>query len=148
MACQPSLIGPSGCPGAVASSTRDVASRPITARPSISEQAIRRLREYGRPGNVRELQNLMERAAVLCPGDVVDVAELPAELTGPQARHDLGESALRDDGDDLALPHHVEALERTLIDRALRRAHGNKAAARALETSERSLWYRIKKYGL
>ncbi|MFB4204842.1 Regulatory protein AtoC [wastewater metagenome] len=117
--------------------------------PAISEQAVRRLREYGWPGNVRELQNLMERAAVLCPGDVVDVAELPAELTGPQARHDLGESALRDDGDDLALPHHVEALERTLIDRALRRAHGNKAAAaRALEISERSLWYRIKKYGL
>jgi len=51
--------------------------------------------------------------------------------------------------DSLALQPHVESLERRLIQEALLRSDNNKsAAARGLQISERSLWYKIKKYGL
>ena len=95
------------------------------------------------PGNVRELQNLMERAAVLAAGPEIEPTFF--RLLLPQAAIVAPESA----GETLALEPAVEELERKLILRALSAAGDNKAeAARLLGVSERTLWYKLKRYGL
>ncbi|MDQ0008315.1 two-component system response regulator AtoC [Luteibacter jiangsuensis] len=123
--------------------------------PHMSADALAILEGYGWPGNVRELENLIERAMVLCRGDLITVAHLPAGLgkapvvptTGGTA--DVDAKAMPHDPDSLSLRRHVDELERRLIDEALKRAGGNKAAAaRLLKISERALWYKIKRYGL
>ena len=118
--------------------------------PRLSPQALERLRRYAWPGNVRELQNLMERAAVLSPGDLFGLEQLPPEIAERSALPPATDAAdTAGDGEDVTLQPRVEALERRLIARALDRSSGNKAAAaRLLAISERSLWYKIKKYGL
>ncbi|HEY9199042.1 MAG TPA: sigma-54 dependent transcriptional regulator [Gammaproteobacteria bacterium] len=117
--------------------------------PRLDENALQRLTEYAWPGNVRELQNLMERASVLCAGDTVTREHLPADIaqrgTSGAAAPDIPAEA----NASLALNPQVEALEQSLIRRALERSGNNKAAAaRLLEISERALWYKIKRYQL
>jgi two-component system response regulator AtoC len=96
------------------------------------------------PGNVRELQNLMERAAVLSDGPEVDEGVFRMLL--PRARA----TATPEGGaEGLALEPALEELERKLILRALGEANDNKVqAARLLGVSERTLWYKLKRYGL
>ena len=102
------------------------------------------LEQYEWPGNVRELRNLMERAAVLCSGGRVD-AELVRRLL-PSVRSALAPDATPE---SLQLDAAVEELERKLILRALGAANDNKAdTARLLGISERTLWYKLKRYGL
>ena len=118
--------------------------------PRLSSEALERMKHYGWPGNVRELQNMMERAAVLCPGSVVDTAQLPPELvSGSPGPTPTPATDTETNNGDLEMQPRVEALERRLIARALEQARDSKAAAaRLLQISERSLWYKIKKYGL
>ena len=93
---------------------------------------------------MRELRNLMERAAVLCSGPHVD-AELVRMLL-PAARTTAPPDTA---ADNLQLDAAVEELERKLILRSLGAANDNKAeAARLLGISERTLWYKLKRYGL
>ena len=107
--------------------------------------AIARLKTYDWPGNVRELQNLMERAAVLIRGGRIGPELLPKAPASPSASPKSAPTSLGDE-EDLALQPRVDALERDLIEEALRRTGDNKsAAARLLEISERSLWYKLKK---
>ena len=109
----------------------------------LSDDAISRLERYPWPGNVRELQNVMERAAVLSASSAVVGEKLVAELLPP------GQSDGSPRADALQLAPALEAAERTLVARALERSGGNKVeAARALGVSERTLWYKLKKYGL
>ena len=116
--------------------------------PRLGADALERMRRYRWPGNVRELQNMMERAAVLCPGGVVDAAQLPVELSAETAPA-AAPATEAETWEDLEMQPRVEALERRLIGQALEQAGDNKAgAARLLRISERSLWYKIKKYGL
>ncbi len=114
--------------------------------PRLAPETIGRLRAYPWPGNVRELQNLMERAAVLARGDEITPDQLPRELSAtPPVPAPAGATPAAHDG-SLALQPQVDALERGLIREALRRTGDNKsAAARLLEISERSLWYKLKK---
>jgi two-component system nitrogen regulation response regulator NtrX len=51
---------------------------------TITPKAMARLREYNWPGNVRELQNLIERLVLMTPGDVIDVGDLPAQISAPE----------------------------------------------------------------
>ncbi len=112
---------------------------------AVTPAAMERLLAYDWPGNVRELGNLVERALVLAQGRPIDCHHLPAELGRSQDRPDAGGTEVA----SLAMQPRVEALERELIGQALARSGGNKAAAaRLLEISERSLWYRLKKYGI
>ena len=107
--------------------------------------AIARLKTYDWPGNVRELQNLMERAAVLIRGGRIGPDLLPKAPASPSASPKSAPTSLGDE-EDLALQPRVDALERDLIEEALRRTGDNKsAAARLLSISERSLWYKLKK---
>jgi DNA-binding NtrC family response regulator len=105
---------------------------------SISPEAVATLQAYDFPGNVRELRNLLERAAILARGPRIEVRDLPpltpsAAVSGP-------------DGD---LRAQLEHLERTLVARALADTGGVQAeAARRLGLSRSHLAYRLKRLGL
>jgi len=116
-------------------------------RPTLSIAALARLQSYGWPGNVRELENVIERALVLSRGEQIEVQHLPREIVSTV---ELASPLLPA---SLSQPHPlipaVENLEKMLIAQALEQAAGNKAkAARLLDISERTLWYKVKKYSL
>ena len=104
----------------------------------ISTPAIDMLTAYHFPGNVRELENAIERAVLVCDSNVIHGHHLPptlqtAEVSGTETRVTL-ESA-------------VAAFERDLIQDALKSTRGNVAkAAKMLDSTERILGYKIKKY--
>lgn len=110
----------------------------------ISQEALSALTSYDWPGNVRELENVLERAAIISGKQMIMPAHLPAEMVNhvPQqaSQPELVENSL-------AMPPAVEALERRMIHEALLQTRGNKSkAAKLLEISERSLWYKISQY--
>ena len=96
------------------------------------------------PGNVRELFHVLERAAVLCAGEVIDVGDLPDGL-----RLDAASTAAPMDDDDLSLHGAVARVEKQLILRALERAKGNRsAAARLLGIGRPQLYAKLEEHGL
>jgi DNA-binding NtrC family response regulator len=128
---------------------------------AVSEDAMALLTRYDWPGNVRELRHVIERAAVLSGGDVVDVANLPSALraTGASALPATGASAQEDPGRaepavataprSLLLHEAVAALERSLIEKALEQAAGNRSeAARLLGIGRAQLYVKMEDYGL
>jgi Nif-specific regulatory protein len=103
----------------------------------ITPQATMVLMEYSWPGNIRELENVMERAVLLCGSDgIIDMHHLPPGLQkGEEPAQGLDESLNR--------------LERQLISKALSMSRGNMAKAAAeLKISERIMGLRMKKYNL
>jgi two-component system, NtrC family, response regulator AtoC len=112
----------------------------------ISETALTCLQDYAWPGNVRELQNVIERAAVLSRGSIIQMEHLPREMTTANVELVIAESP---QFHSLELNPAVENLERAMIRAALLQTGGNKSkAARLLDISERSIWYKIKNFGL
>jgi DNA-binding NtrC family response regulator len=110
----------------------------------LAPDATAALDAYAWPGNVRELQNLVERAVVLSTGHTIDGPFLQSLLPTPVAPP-ADETVLEDGGLEAA----VGQLERKLILRALADCGDNKAeAARRLGVSERTLWYKLKRYRL
>ncbi|RMG31364.1 MAG: sigma-54-dependent Fis family transcriptional regulator, partial [Gammaproteobacteria bacterium] len=117
--------------------------------PELSPEVMERLRAYHWPGNVRELENVMERALVLSGGAGIGLQHLPAELSRPDVTPTPTQAPMPELAAGLDMKQATEALERRLIATALEQAGGNKSlAARLLNISERSLWYRLKKYDL
>ena len=116
-------------------------------RPSISDAAMQRLLEYSYPGNVRELENILERAVTLCVGDVVRPGDI-------QLRHGAANAEPSDDEDDEdiaaeGLEGQLAHIERDAIVRALEQTRYNKTkAAELLGITFRQLRYRIKKLGI
>jgi Nif-specific regulatory protein len=106
----------------------------------ISTSAIDMLVAYHWPGNVRELENAIERAILVCEGGVIHAHHLPPSLQTAEVSGTLPGAGLGD---------AVAAFERDLLQDTLKSARGNRArAARLLQTTERILNYKIKKYGL
>jgi DNA-binding NtrC family response regulator len=104
-----------------------------------SREARDMLLRYDYPGNVRELENLIERAVVLSRGDLIGHGDLPLTVEAPEAS---GEPPTQ-------LTTAVEGLERRMIKEALKRADGVQTrAADLLGITERALRYKLKKYGL
>jgi len=96
------------------------------------------LLRYDYPGNVRELENLIERAVVLARDDVIGSGDLPLTVQEPQAEDEQGTN----------LTVTVEAVERRMIRDALARSEGVQTrAAELLGISERALRYKLIKYG-
>ena len=109
----------------------------------VSPAAMRILESYRWPGNVRELENCMERAVVLAEGEQITPEDLPENLLP----HALQEPWL--DRNELSIKKATEAIEKTLILRALEKTGGNRThAAKLLELSHRALLYKIKSYGI
>jgi two-component system, NtrC family, response regulator AtoC len=115
----------------------------------LTPAALAALEAYGWPGNVRELENVLERAAIVAGGQDIAPAHLPADIvaSNPMTAQQTPADVPPPD-ESLSLPQATEALERDLIARALAASGGNKSrAARLLDISERSLWYKIARYG-
>lgn len=109
--------------------------------PRLSAAAVAALCAYHFPGNVRELENILERAVALTSGDEIAVEDL--QLSSD--RIELPEA----DIDGLPLPERLEAIERRAILEALERARYNQtAAAKLLGISFRALRYRIQRLGI
>ncbi|MEM8993770.1 MAG: sigma 54-interacting transcriptional regulator, partial [Acidobacteriota bacterium] len=108
-------------------------------------KALRVLSQYPWPGNVRQLEHEIRRLIYRCrPGQAVDSSMIAANITA--AEPGLGDPQL---GDSLDLEAHVNALERRLIRRALRRTQGNRsAAAKLLGLSRNGLANRLKRLDL
>jgi DNA-binding NtrC family response regulator len=100
---------------------------PPRSRVTLAQDAQQALMAFSWPGNVRQLENVMERALALSPGRTqITVADLPEEITArvvPRAE----EITIPDNG--LELDELVTRFEHTLIRRALERTHGNKRQA-------------------
>jgi Nif-specific regulatory protein len=106
----------------------------------ISTPAIDMLMAYHWPGNVRELENAIERAVVVCDGQVVHAHHLPPTL---QTAASSGTTM------SLSLQDALDAYEKDLIQDALKTSRGNRAkAARLLDTTERILSYKVRRYGI
>jgi DNA-binding NtrC family response regulator len=110
-------------------------ARPIR---TISEDAMRRIMAYDWPGNIRELENAIERAVALGSGPILHVGDLPSNLQYSASMEKLPE-------DNELVP--LEALERRAIFRALRETAGDKlAAARLLGIGKTTLYRKLKQY--
>jgi len=106
---------------------------------AISADALALLKAYDFPGNVRELENIIERGVAICQGDTLDVAHLPDDL------RDLTIRAFRR-RDGRVIP--LEEYERDYILWVLEEANGNQTlAAQMLGIDRVSLWRKLKKYG-
>jgi two-component system response regulator PilR (NtrC family) len=113
----------------------------------ISPEAMRRLESYHFPGNVRELENIIERAVTLCGESHLGAADLPPLRQRPQVAGDPATVAIPEDGLDLEAV--LTDYERAIVQRALEQSGGvRKRAAALLGISFRSLRYRLKKLGL
>ncbi len=113
----------------------------------MSQEAMRVLLNYPFPGNVRELENALERAAALCQGDCLEAGDLPAEMT--RAEHSPAAAPPVPPPGCEALTHRVRLVEKQMVEEALRATGGKKGdAARLLKISRKTLWEKMKKWDL
>jgi two-component system response regulator AtoC len=103
-----------------------------------TEDAILKLQRYSFPGNVRELEHLVERAVLRASGRAVTADLLAIEETSPTEKYKEGEL---EDLLDLPFRESIQTWERLLIERALKKANGNKAEAARLLGIHRRLLY-------
>ena len=114
----------------------------------ISPEALNLLLNYGYPGNVRELQNIIERAVALGNGQELTPQHLSSYLD-QQIHIKKGSFDLDIPNEGIDLEKVIEELERTLLVKALERTRGiKKKAAELLHINFRSMRYRLEKYGL
>ncbi|MFO7593025.1 MAG: sigma-54 dependent transcriptional regulator, partial [Pseudomonadota bacterium] len=115
-------------------------------RPRLSEAAMQQLMQYAFPGNVRELENILERAMTLCEGDTIGTEDL--QLNG-HLQQDRRPAFAMAGVEGLGLEAYLENIERQLLSEALEKCDYNKtAAARRLGITFRALRYRLKKLEL
>ncbi|AZE50842.1 Two component, Sigma-54 Specific, central transcriptional regulator of acidic amino acid uptake [Pseudomonas chlororaphis] len=115
-----------------------------------SPQALQAMANYAWPGNIRELQNCVERATIVAAGAVIEESDLPGYLFSSTPVN-AGVSPLP--GDSLSVPSDLDAalaeVEKAYILAALQQSNGvQAAAAQLIGISERSFWYRLKKLGI
>jgi DNA-binding NtrC family response regulator len=115
-------------------------TRPDKVAPKLSIEAAQRLMSYEYPGNIRELENIIQRILIHCDGDVVEPQHLMADL------HNSSAIVVRGNRDDWpTLNEH----EKQYILEVLDEVEGNKSsAAKILGIDRVSLWRKIKRYGL
>lgn len=120
-------------------------------KPRLSEDALLALNEYSFPGNVRELENTLERAFTLCEGNIIDQQDL--QLNGANTRNQTNSAdlyqPLATDQAFGSLEAFLESMETDAIKLALEKSKWNKtAAAELLGISFRQLRYRLSKLNI
>jgi DNA-binding NtrC family response regulator len=120
---------------------------PPRTQVTVSQEVMRRLMAFNWPGNVRQLENVVERMLALSPGrSQIEVSDLPAEIQTAAAPEPAA-AWLPDEGVDL--DGYVRGVERALIGRALDRTKGNRRqAADLLGVKRTTLVERLKRLGL
>jgi two-component system response regulator AtoC len=110
-------------------------------KPTVSAKAMEVLLEYDWPGNIRELENVIERAAILCRNSTIE----PADLSLPNAGMSLPVGGASEEKLGTAIP--LKEVERLHIEGVLRRFRGNKAeSAKILGISLKTLYTKIQQY--
>ena len=116
---------------------------------TLDESVVERLTSHSWPGNIRELENLMERLALMAEGPEVSLADLPSEFAVPtagvvQSQMEWSESGLKD-----LVRRETSRIERDLIVKALQNTDGNVTrAAQLLRISRKGLQLKMKELGL
>ena len=111
----------------------------------IRPKALEALMNYKWYGNVRELENTIERAIVLTDKEMIELENLPLEIQ--EFREEVPLTPLADE--EYSIKKATKCLETNLIQKALKKTKGNHThAARLLEISHRALLYKIKEYGI
>ena len=132
------------------SSSRDLVKRgEAEGRPSIefSATALECMRNYSWPGNIRELQNLVERLSILYPGKTIDREHLPIAIG--ERRKSAAPAAIVLPSTGLDLREHLGNIEKQLISSALAQTDGTVAhAARLLNLRRTTLVEKLRKYDL
>ena len=115
-----------------------------------TRQALAALEAAPWPGNVRQLEHVIERAVVLCDGPEIDVGDLPADLDRAPLGTNIGpESLVAPDAHLLPLKIALQAPERTLIERALAHFGGNRErAAESLGINRSTLFSKLRRLGI
>jgi DNA-binding NtrC family response regulator len=121
--------------------TADSGRGPIT----VSQEAMRRLMAYRWPGNVRQLENTVERALAFSQGrSLIDVQDLPPEIQNQSGILEGVDPWLPEDGIDFE--RYIDGIELSLIKRSLERTRGNKRqAARLLNLKRTTLIEKLKR---
>ncbi len=123
-------------------------------KPELTQEAISRLKSYRFPGNIRELENILERAFTLCENYKILAQDLHLDQfeksVFPEREENLTSSTvITQKSSDAALDSYLDELERAQIVEALKKTRWNKtAAAKLLGISFRALRYRLKKYSI
>jgi len=111
----------------------------------IEPKALEKLMNYRWFGNIRELENTIERAIVLTDRERIDMENLPVEIQNFQEKSQWVDV----DEEEYSIKKASKSLETNLIRKALRKTKGNHThAAKILEISHRALLYKIKEYGI
>jgi transcriptional regulator with PAS, ATPase and Fis domain len=116
---------------------------------TLSREAMKILLGYSYPGNVRELEHIIERACILCEDNIIRPTDLPPEVLAAPPRRPQAEAHSKAEGLKQTVSRTSASAERDMIARALQQAGDNKAlAAKYLKIGRTSLYRKMKKLGL
>jgi two-component system response regulator PilR (NtrC family) len=116
---------------------------------TISKEAMDLLRKYDFPGNVRELENIIERTVALESGATVLPESLPQFVNTPSGRKMVSSDGIEITDDGIDLQKVLDQLEKELLVKAIHQANGvKKRAAKLLGITFRSMRYRVEKFSL
>ncbi|MGD8991977.1 MAG: sigma-54 dependent transcriptional regulator [Desulfobacterales bacterium] len=119
----------------------------LSKKVDISSVALQMIMAYGWPGNIRELKNVIESASVIAENGFIEPAQLPAKITGVFNNSDTNSVSLP--AANQPLDERLKEIEKSMIIEALRKTGGVQVrATELLGINQRSLWHRIKKYGI